>query len=367
MKHGRMKEKILKRTALLSAGFFILAMSAIVVLSMNKTIEISNVAQDEVSLEETIGADGSPNAEAMKPEAEKNSVPDYSLIFDDEKDTEYLCIPIPEKTEPENISIENHYMDLELRVVLKGVDPQFFQTASLGGRRSEILSGEYLPTENGTVLKFKMGGLYEYKSILENNELYISFLGPREMYEKVVVIDPSHGGKDDGISVEGLKEKDISLSVAKALKVMLDNTDVKAYYTRMDDVNPTEASRVCLANATKADMYIRIEADQSENSADYGVRCLYNDEFFIPGFGNVELADIMETEVVTAVKGKALGLEASDDANYTLMYSIVPATTVKVGCISNKQEAILLGREDYIEKIATGIYNGIMKVYEEEE
>lgn len=355
-----MKEKILKRTTLFVSIFFVLAMSAIVVLSMNKTIEISNVAQDEVPMaESTETADDS--------ESVKETVPDFSLKFDDSMDTEYLCIPLPEKTEPENISIENHYMDLELHVVLKGVDPQFYQTATLGGRRTEILKGEYVPDAEGTVLRFIMGGLYEYKTVFENNELYISFFGPREMYEKVVVIDPSHGGRDNGITVDGLKEKDISLSVAKALKVMLDKTDVKAYYTRMDDVNPTEASRVCLANATKADMYIRIEADKRENAADYGVSCLYNDEFFIPGFGNVELADAMETEVVTAVKGKALGLEVSDDTDYALTYSTVPTTAVRVGCASNKQEAILLGREDYIEKIATGIYNGIMKVYEEEE
>lgn len=357
-----MKDRILKRTTLFCVGFFTLAMSGIVFLSKNKTIEISNVAQDEVpTVEHTVDA----NAETTLPATEK--IPDYSLTFDENMETEYLCIPLPEDTEPENISIENHYMDLELHVVLKGVDPQFYATTPLGGRRTEILSGKYETVTDGTVLCFKMGGLYEYKSILENNELYISCMGPREMYEKVVVIDPAHGGKDDGITVDTLKEKDISLSVAKALKAMLDNTDVKAYYTRMDDVNPTEASRVCLANATKADMYIRIETDRKEDAGEYGVSCKYNDEFFIPGFGNVELADVMETEVVTAVKGKALGLEISDDTDYTLMYSTVPATAIKVGCASNKQEAILLGREDYIEKIATGIYNGIMKVYEEEE
>ena len=38
---------------------------------------------------------------------------------------------------------------------------------------------------------------------------------------------------------------------------------------------------------------------------------------------------------------------------------------MKVGCLTNKQEAILLGREDYQEKIADGICNAILAVYEE--
>ena len=36
---------------------------------------------------------------------------------------------------------------------------------------------------------------------------------------------------------------------------------------------------------------------------------------------------------------------------------------MKVGCLSNKQEAILLQREEYQEKIADGIYNAIVKAY----
>ena len=42
----------------------------------------------------------------------------------------------------------------------------------------------------------------------------------------------------------------------------------------------------------------------------------------------------------------------------------MPSAAVKVGCITNKQEAVLLGRQDYREKIALGIFNGILKAYE---
>lgn len=44
---------------------------------------------------------------------------------------------------------------------------------------------------------------------------------------------------------------------------------------------------------------------------------------------------------------------------------MVPAAAVKVGCITNRQEAALLVREEYQDRIAKGIYNAIIKVLEQ--
>ncbi|MDE7048898.1 MAG: N-acetylmuramoyl-L-alanine amidase, partial [Lachnospiraceae bacterium] len=141
--------------------------------------------------------------------------------------------------------------------------------------------------------------------------------------------------------------------------------DIKVYYTRMDDSNPGEEDRVRLANETRADMYIRIQVDANEDSSVYGATTIYNEDYFIPGFGSVELADILEREVVTSIKGKALGLTGAEEEDYAVRSITVPAAAVKVGCLTNKQEAILLGREEYQDKIADGICNAVQKVYED--
>ena len=219
--------------------------------------------------------------------------------------------------------------------------------------------------KDGMKLRFRLTGIFEYRTILENNDLYVSFLSPREIYDKIVVIDPACGGSDSGYAVDGLVEKEINLQIAQKLKEKLDKTDIKAYYTRMDDVNPTQEERVELANGTRADMYIRIQADADGDSAIYGTTVVYNGDYFIPGFGSIELADLLEREVVTSIKGKALGLCEADAQEYVLKNATIPAASIKTGCVTNKQEAILLRRDDYQEKIATGIYNAILKAYEE--
>ena len=82
-------------------------------------------------------------------------------------------------------------------------------------------------------------------------------------------------------------------------------------------------------------------------------------------FANIQetLADLLEKELASEIKTKALGLEKASGES-KLRYATVPAAEVRVGCLSNKQEAILLKREDYIEKIANGIYNAIISSYE---
>ena len=188
---------------------------------------------------------------------------------------------------------------------------------------------------------------------------------PGEMYDRIIVIDPACGGEENGITTEDQREKDITLQIARKLKMKLDESDIKAYYTRMDDVSSADENRVELGNETKADMYIRIEVDEDTDSKVYGITAVYNGDYFIPGFGNIELADSLEREVTISVKGKALGLVKADGDDRVLLGLTVPAATIRVGFLSNSQEAVLLGREEYTDKIAEGIYNAITKIYEE--
>lgn len=349
-----MQQRLVKRTAVFSLLFAVAAMGIMIGLSITRVITISEVAQDEV-------ARGHRPA-VTQTQTEENG---GALIFDEAswEHTDYLCIPLPETGKAEDITIENHYMDREMCVLLKNVESSFYTEHALGGNYTAVSSGEYTETTDGVMLKFRLDGLYEYRTVYEDGGLYISFLNPRELYGRIVVIDPVCGGMNNGNATNGLVEKELTLQIARSLKEKLDDSDIKAYYTRMDDVNPSADKRIGIANEVKADMYIAIAVDAQEDTSLYGVSTHYQDEYFIPGFGSVELADLLEKETVTAVKTKALGLK-KDVANVTLGSATVPAAEIRVGCMTNPQEAILLGREDYIEKIATGIYNAIIDAYD---
>ena len=342
----------MKKTTVLVCLFSVIALGLIIGLSTTKVVTITEVAQDEVV---RTGDEIDPQASSADPE--------NALAFDTETATDYLCIPLPEGSKAEEITIENHYMDQELYVLIQNVQESFYAEHALMGNRTGVEAGFYHETEDGVALVFELTQVYEYRTVFENNELYISFLNPREIYNRIVVIDPSCGGLDRGEEGNGVIEKELTLQIAKKLKEKLDESKIKAYYTRMDDVNPDAEQRVELANEVKADMYIEISVDSREEEAVYGVSTVYNDQYFIPGFGSVELADLLERELASEIKTKALGLEKASEES-KLRYATVPAAEVRVGCLSTKQEAILLKREDYIEKIANGIYNAIISSYE---
>ena len=78
-----------------------------------------------------------------------------------------------------------------------------------------------------------------------------------------VVIDPGHGGKDPGaIGFNKIREKDITLSIAKELGKMVErNLGMKVIYTRQEDVFVPLWRRTQIANNVDADIFISIHAN----------------------------------------------------------------------------------------------------------
>lgn len=353
------QNSLMKTTLVYSILFVAAAMSVMLYYAATKTVGVADVAQDEV----VPSAQKTETAPAAAVEGNEITInrTDHS--------TTYFCVPMPESVRAEDVILENHYMNKELWVNIGAANPEegeaFYQTNGVYGNCENVVEGFVDAAAERTCLRFALTGVYEYRSIFEDHTLYVEFVPPKEAYERVVVIDPAYGGGETGVAVEGVASKDITLGIAKAVKTMFDESDIKVYYTRMDDSNPQAADRVELAAATKADMMIRIEVSGDENSKLYGTSAVYNSKFFIPGFGNVELADLLEREVVTSISGKAGGLIEAVETDEVVNNATVPAAAIRVGYLTNSQEAILLQREDYIRRIAEGIYQAVLKAYEQ--
>lgn len=330
--------------------FCAVSMAGMLFFARNKAIEIDNVAQDQV-VESKGLADVIQEAGG-------------SLRFrQTEENTEYLCIPLENGVKAESVSIENHYMEHQVWVYIKDTTADFYAKEAISGNLEGITEGFYEYAEGTTLIKFTLAEVYECKSILEEGYLYIDFVLPGEVYDKIIVIDAGSGGTENGIVSGTLIEKDINLDIIKRLKVLLDNSGIKVYYTRTTDVDVPLAERIALANDTGADLFLSVQLNTSEDSTLYGTEAFYNDRYFIPGFGNVELADMVERTVVTEISTRANGLFAAGQDDVLLQSAEVPATVIKIGYVSNEQEATLLQSEAYRDKVALGLYNAILTVY----
>lgn len=97
--------------------------------------------------------------------------------------------------------------------------------------------------------------------------------GPADRARPLVVIDPGHGGHDPGASNadHGLREKDVTLALAKAVRDRLvAQGRVRVALTRQDDSYLSLQERYGLARQLGADLFISIHADAADNADAHG-------------------------------------------------------------------------------------------------
>lgn len=313
----------------------------------NKPAAITDMEQSGLPIETDQGGHADRDALAELTMRKASGMPD---IF---------CVPLPAGIRPEDVFTENRYMDRELWIYVQSSETDFYGENALYGDVSPILSGYCQEREDGILLKLEMEEVMEYRSTLEGNALTIAYCEPRELFDLLVVLDPVGGGSDLGISGYGILEKELAREVARQVQRSFSMSNVRLYLTRTEDIEISDQARVEFAEAIDADMYIRIgaQADAEDPNA-YGVQGYYNEEYFIPGFGNVELADIVTRRVTIASSNRAVGITPAPEDS--ILRSIrVPAVELSLGYLSNAQEELLLEQEVYRQKLAEGILDAV--------
>lgn len=95
--------------------------------------------------------------------------------------------------------------------------------------------------------------------------------GPPDASRPLVVIDPGHGGHDPGAGHGALREKDVTLTLAKAIRDRLvDAGGIRVALTRDEDRYLMLAERSSIARRLGADLFLSIHADSAENDEAQG-------------------------------------------------------------------------------------------------
>lgn len=59
----------------------------------------------------------------------------------------------------------------------------------------------------GVLLRLSMREVLEYHSTLEEGSLWVDYVSPKELYDRIVVLDPVGGGRDPGVTASDCQEK----------------------------------------------------------------------------------------------------------------------------------------------------------------
>ena len=182
--------------------------------------------------------------------------------------------------------------------------------------------------------------------------------------ERVIVIDPGHGGADGGCAFDGVLEKDINREIAWTVVKKLRSKGYRVVLARQGDDYVEKETRVEAANKQNAILYVSIHQNSYKGGSVSGIETWYyaNDE---TGESR-RLAQLIQQETVreTGAKGREL---VADTEFCVLNKSNMPACLIETGFLSNRKERDKLCTEEYREQIAEGIVKGIELYLNEEE
>lgn len=221
-----------------------------------------------------------------------------------------------------------------------------------------------------------------------------------------IVIDAGHGGNDPGAIGRRLrlKERDVTLSIAKKLKKILEDNGIKVTMTRDRDVFIPLQDRARIANSSGADLFVSVHVNASRSRSLNGFECYYLSE---ATDDNARALEAFENATLKTGEGAAVEhsstldktlwdmkltenrRESAELANsickavennlttrnrgtktarfYVLKYTRIPAVLVETGYISNKFEELKFRDDNYADRMADVIAKGILAYKDEYE
>lgn len=184
---------------------------------------------------------------------------------------------------------------------------------------------------------------------------------------KVIVLDAGHGGFDPGkVGTNGEDEKNINLIILDKLQNFLEQAGATVVVTRATDEalgdtkNEDMSNRKEIINGSDADILVSIHQNSYTSSNVKGAQVFYHE-------GSEEgkrLAELIQWNLKEYADSENKRIEKENSDYYILKTTNIPAVLVECGFLSNADEEMLLNDSIYQEKIAWGIYVGIIDFFE---
>ena len=237
----------------------------------------------------------------------------------------------------------------------------YFNSTKIALAYPAVLNG------NGSQVSF-IDGVKTVKPLLDKGRLH-------QHRVRTIVLDPGHGGKDQGASNGKLLEKNLNLQLARRVELLLKEKGYRVLLTRKSDRFLSLSARSAFANANKADLFISIHTNSAASKTPNGLEVYalapagtastnssavswksYSSNRY--DAKNLRLAYFIQSGMLSRTNAADMGVKR---ARFAVLKDLrCPGVLAEIGFLSNPQEAAKLRSADYLDKLAQGIAAGII-------
>ena len=259
--------------------------------------------------------------------------------------------PEPVPAEPEPVSVEPEPVSVEPEPVPAEPEPVSVEPKPVPAE-PEPVSVEPKPVPAGHSFCVAIDPGHQRKGNSDPEPI-----GPGASQTKAKVASGTTG------RFSGLKEYELTLAVSLLLRDELEARGYQVVMTRADhDVDLSNAQRAQIAADARADVFIRIHANGSDDPSAEGAMtiCMTKNSPYCPQLYDESrrLSDLVLDGLTAATGAKKRSVWETDTMS-GVNWASMPVTIVEMGFMTNEKEDLLMASADYQQKLACGMADGI--------
>ena len=278
-------------------------------------------------------------------------------------------IALPSGLDTSEIEDEDNYFSGNFTITLPGDLRSHFNSKPIKYDANKVSNVNISLNDSGdTVLTFYTTKLYAYRLTVSKSQIKVAIDRAKNLYSKVVVIDPGHGGHDDGTTSQNkiYKEKNVVLSIGYTyFRNYLNDEDLKVYWTRKGDTYPTLYERAAFPKKVDADIFISVHMNSFPKATPKGTEVFYSTRNNIlqpNGLSSYTMASMFLKNITSTFSTFNRGVKTA--AYVVTNMNTVPAVLLEYGFLSNEDDLAKFSKLENQDKAAEVLYDTIEEIFD---
>lgn len=305
----------------------------------------------------------------------------HNLMTSEQGDT-YLHIEINTNREVKNFSIQENPNN-KYQLIFNIEDAQISNISRQEKLDGNIAKKVFLQEKKDTV----QGKIYLQEEVNNNYKIYslgkkgiaidifnsvvntpvVSDVALSNVKNKIITIDPGHGGSDSGaVGPNGYTEKEGAFAISQKVASILNQSGAKVVMTRDSDVDvygPNASARnelqarVDVGNNANSDIFVSVHCNAFVNPAANGTQTFY----YGSSYQGQRLAQSIQEKMIEVNGLRDRGISTCNF--YVVKHSYMPAVLIETAFITNYDEEALLSDDEWQTTMAKAIAEGINEYF----